>query len=116
MKISFLSEQEEKKKLQPYTLAVSMGRAVPLGDVLSGASSGFDLPTGAGRAVTCSEDTCLLQRGQKAPSGLGFLGSSLKQPPEAGADTRTQARSCYASPEGFPLLHTRTRDITKSIL
>lgn len=91
MKISFLSEQEEQKKLQPYTLAVSMGRAVPLGDVLSGASSGFDLPAGAGRAVTCSEDTCLLQRGQKVPSGLGFLGSSLKQPPEAGADTRTQA-------------------------
>lgn len=94
-----------------------MGRAVPLGDVLSGASSRFDLPAGAGRAVTCSEDTCLLQRGQKAPSGLGFLGSSLKQPPEAGADTRTQALGPVTHPpEGFPLLHTGTRDITKSIL
>lgn len=68
-----------------------MGWAVPLGDLLSGVISGFDLPAGAGRAVTCNEDTCPLQHGQKVPSGLGFLGSFLKQLPEAGSDTRTQA-------------------------
>lgn len=114
MKISFLSEQEEKKKASAIHFGCLHGPGCPSGWCAIWCQLWIWPPrwcchlqwghlSAAAWAESAEWARFLEQLSETAARGWGWH-------QDAGS------RSSYTSPEGFPLLHTRTRDITKSIL